>query len=457
MIPLSEWAKQRGPRPRRPLIGTPVAVPEAALRISRTWPDIEGDDPEADPNQLVRELHRRYRLHRQHRSDAWTDYSWRDLSQAARALMDSERWRRVQYKRLLPFLLDQVHPGVNKPYLRTLVQKYMDTFEPGSGLTRDLAPVLRVHWPAADLPLEKLVNRFRIFDLDSAPPRAMAEFMVGQNDPFTAVRKMGVVAPHGPGLMTVAHSEFVSALAPRIANSEEDAVRKLLSWIKPAYEREPLEGEGAAVAIDALLEPWHASDPIPELQRLIEERLLAFYDDPRTRPSGAWSLVSDTSTNVILRWLAGETIELFFDIVSKAVAGVHSGHMWRDRQGLWRDLYSENRITEAWFALSKDGARVADDLQEQRDIRLPYGRNQSGESSDRTKCLLIMKVQGRWVVEGSHSFPTWVFSRADPTVLERNGSSYTCEQFRDMRYRRGVVRITHTQAWRNSVLRAISR
>lgn len=429
----------------------PVALQRAAASIARCWPDVEAEAVETDPRQFVRDVDRRRQL------GDWSDFYWTDVDRAARALIDSGLWRHARYADLLQFLLDQVRPGVNRPYLRTLLRKYMETFDPGSRLTRALAPVLKAHWREAKLPVEALVTQFRIFDLDPSPSPVIAAFMAGQDDPFAAVRGVGVEAPHGPGLMASVHPFFVSSLAPRIAEGAPAATHRLLAWLKPPGEDEPLQGAGAAQAIDALLEPWDGRPPDPELQRLIEARLLAAYGDPRIRSTGVWSLISAGARGVILQWLAGATIEVFFDIVTQAVTGDPSEHMWPVRRSLWKELFDEARITEAWFALSDAGVRVAERRQRDHQIPLAFGRNRSLGSYDRSKCLLIMNVEGHWVVEGSHSFPTWVFPRRDLSILTPYEPSYTCEQFRCIQGPEQPERIPHTPQWRNRVLTALKR
>lgn len=429
----------------------PVALQRAAASIARCWPHVEAEAVDMDPGQLVQDVDRR------RRTGDWSDFYWTDVDRAARALIDSGLWRHARYADLLQFLLDQVRPGVNRPYLRTLFRKYIETFEPGSRLTRALAPVLKVHWREATLPIEALVTEFRIFDLEPSPAQVLAAFMTGQDDPFAAVRTLGVKAPHGSGLMASVHPLFVSSVATRIAKGEPAATHRLLSWLKPPGEDKPLQGAGAAQAIDALLEPWAGRAPDSDLQHLIEARLLAAYGDPRIRFTGVWSLISAGARRVILQWLAGATIEVFFDIVTQAVTGDPSEHMWPVRRSLWKELFDEARIPEAWFALSEAGVRVAERRQRDHEIPLAFGRNRSFRSGDRSKCLLIMYVQGRWVVEGSHNFPTWIFPRRDLSIFAPYEPSYSCEQFRYSQGPERPERIPHTLQWRNKVLTALKR
>ena len=448
MTSLSARLRKGSPIAWRSMPEEPVAVQRAAASIARCWPHVDVEQVETDPKRLVRDVdHRR-------RSGDWSDFYWTDVDRAARALIDSGLWRHARYADLLQFLLDQVRPGVNRPYLRTLFRKYIETFEPGSRLTRALAPVLKVLWREATLPVEALVTQFRIFDLDPSPAQVIAAFMAGQDDPFAAVRSLGVEAPHGPGLMASGHPFFVSSLAPRIASGEPAATQRLLAWLKPPGEDEPLQGAGAAQAINVLLEPWDGRAPDSDHQRLIEARLLTAYGDPRIRSTGVWSLISAGARRVILKWLAGATIEVFFDIVTRA----DRTHMWSDRKRLWMDLFDDGLITQAWFALSDAGTSVAERLRRQHDeIPLAFGRNRSSSSQDRHKCLLIMNVQGRWVVEGSHNFPTWVFPPGDLSVLVPYEDSYTCNQFRDIRGPERPERIVHLGDWRNKVLTALRR
>ena len=426
----------------------PTAVRRAAEAIRRRWPDVE--DAGSDEDNLARVLD----MERRRRADDWQEFYWADAARAANAFLGDGLWRERRFGGLLEFLLFQTARGAHFIYLRAMVRKYIETFDPKSGLTRELARALKTCWPEAGLPIDALVYRFGIFDIDSAPHLRIAEHMKMVPDPFHDLRKQGLDAPHGTGLMEMVHRRFVSMLAPHIAGGNSAAAEKLLDWLDPGDGGTPLQGRAAGVAIDALLLPWAENDPGGELKNIIETRLIDLYGDLRVREAGVWNACSEDSRRVILKWLAGATVEMFFDIVTEA----DSSHMWADRKKLWIDLFEEGRITQAWFALSDPGADIARRRErEQQAVRLEFARNESRSAQDRMKCLLIMNVDDHWVVEGSHNFPTWVFPSGKLSVLKPYEERYVCERIRNIAGPEQPERIVHSPNWGDKVLSALQQ
>ncbi len=431
-------------------LAPPILLLRASKRITNRWSHINVKEPN---DQLVEELEKR-----RHNED-WSNYFWKDLIHATNALFDSDQWSDkqylIRYRNLIEFLIDQIYPGVNRLFLRTMYRKYVQTYDPKSKVTKSLAKSLNSLWREMALPIETLVNDFRIFDPKCEPSKSLASFMRGQNDPFEALLNIGVESPHGLGMMADAHYFFVSSISPKIAIGNYDDTKRLLNWLNPPNKKgkSPLQGRAAAKALDSLLGPWKNSDPDRDLRNLIEVSLCRIYNDPRTA-DGVWRFVSEQSREVIFRWLTKTTINTYFDIVTK----VDSSHMWTDRKQLWKDLFHENKITEAWCALSKEGIKwVKRNQNQEESVPLAYGENCSRHSQDRNKCLLLMKVQGRWVVEGSNNFPTWVYPSGIFISLKSYEKFYTCEQIRQNNDLEKPERIVHDRNWRNKVIQALNQ
>ena len=424
----------------------PVEVRRAGDKVRRRWSDVDSVDTETDAEALAKEMERR------RRNDDWQGFFWSDVAHTAIALLDSGLWQDKRFKELLDFILRQIGPGADGPFVRSMFRKYLDTFDPASNATRRLADVLKPHWSVTNLPIGSLVHHLHIFDLDTDPPRTIAEYMDNQHDPFRALHTVGMEAPHGAGLMQAAHLHFVEKVAPRIRAGDLETVKRLLDWISSPNREHPLQGDGAGKAMDALLLPWATDDPGSDIKTLLEMRLVRAYGDPRGKTAGAWSACSGGSRDVMLRWLARATLQVFFDIVTQA----DGSHMWADRKRFWRDLDEEGLVTQAWFALSTVGMDIARRLDHKREgIALSCAENRSLNPQDRQKCLLMMCIDGRWIVEGSHNFPTWVFPKGDLTTFRPYEDSYTCEQFRNAQGHERPERIVHSIAWKNAVLKAL--
>ncbi len=431
-------------RHRQPL----NSVSKEAEKIQNRWPDIENTDSDLDAVELAEIMDRR-RL-----DDDWEGFYWMDVIRTACAFFGDGLWRSQRFDDLNNFILDLIVLGSNGPFLRTMFRIYLETFDPiCTKLTRPLAGKFRECWKDLELPVDSLIQQFQILNIDKMPHQKIANYIYDKSKPFEALRKMGVAAPHGPGLMEYVHHWFVFRIKPRIHTGECSAVKKLLDWLDPGGQNPPLQGDTAAKAVDALLQPWIRSDPNPVLKETLENRLIKAYGDARVNDSGVWRACSVGSRQVILRWLAGTTIRVFFEIITKT----NPSHMWRSRKSLWIDLYEENRISEGWFALSPAAEEEANHLNRNRNsVRLEFGRNCSTLRHDREKSLLIMKINDRWVVEGSHSFPTWIFPPGNLSTFKPYENEYTCQQIRVIRGPEKPQDIWHFKNWRNKVLNALN-
>ncbi|MXX77236.1 MAG: hypothetical protein F4Y77_17780 [Holophagales bacterium] len=444
-------------------IGEPVALRRAAQRVDHAYPDIDPNVKEEDREQLVRELDRRQR------ADDWRNYTWADLQRAARALLQPSqslqrsrpaRWnialgrsggplhQRREYRPLVSFLLDQVNEQAKPRFLRTMYRLYLSTFDRRSSLTQKLARRLDGCVQHTSLPIQRAVD-LGVLQPESAAER-LAERMTVQPSPFEFVKDIGIEAPHGEGLMAQVHERFVRQHRPTRLRHDQAENLRLLNWIAPP-DAHPMEA-GAELGIDALLAPWERSEPDQGLRKHLETTLIRGFGDPRITRTGVWSRCKPDARAVMMRWLAGETIEVFFEIISKAV----TSHMWADRRGLWMELYRANRIHEAWFALSPRGEEVATRLRRSEDVPLAYGRNQSWNSGDRDKCLLVMTIdRDRVVVEGSHSFKTHIYRRGDRGSVALYENTYDCDDVRGHGRAGRATAFVHHSAWDRRIRAAL--
>ena len=85
--------------------------------------------------------------------------------------------------------------------------------------------------------------------------------------------------------------------------------------------------------------------------------------------------------------------------------------MWAPREKFWLTLYNQKRIDAAWVAFSDAGAALARRKAGNRTI--PFGRQTAGGDRSGT-CLLILKIGGKIVVEGSSNSKIHIFDERNP-------------------------------------------
>jgi len=400
-----------------PLIPALTKVQAAVRRVFERWPNIVAAPSEKDRERIVREIERR------RDSQQWDDTRMSLVAAAARALFDTERRRRPDLEQLRQFYFAETAVSTRGTFLDAMLQTYFESFEPKAVHTEMLAKSLnlaRLRFGARNA--HRLSNFPNSLDPTKAP-KEIARRMLDMQDAWRNLRTLGIGAPHGPGLMQHAHVAFVEELAPRL--KEQSALEKMFAWLKP-------EGQGALVsgadmAIEAILAPWRENDPPEALKDYLLDKLIEAYGDPRVKIGEVWPGVDLAMREVLYRWLTGQSIKFFLDVVSS----VETSHMWAPRRQFWERLYNEKRISDASVALSPAAEQMARKLSRQASgTRYLTFYKQTAGGTRRDTSLLVMKIGDKIVVEGSHNYKVHIFPprhAAPPKLRQRE---YDCEDIR---------------------------
>lgn len=407
----------------------------SAERILSRWPDIVPDPPERDRDRLVAEMLRRVQ------ADDWHDVRMSFVIAAARALFDSERRRRADLGALRRFYFDEIAASDKPSFLSAMLSIYIGSFEPSTEHTRGLSQALAGAADRFDARSRVLVERIPEIFSPAAAPEAVAGLMLAMQIPWDGLKAIGIRSPHAEGLMDYVHKAFVSRLAPQLGN--RDAMERLIGWLKPAGQS--ARSSGAADAISALLKPWQDQSPTADDERYLTASLVDLYGDPRvlSERSGPWMGVPESLLAIVLRWLTGENIRFFLDIVS----AVEDSHMWQPRREFWLGLHKQKRIDAAWVALSSEGADLARRKGADRQI-LRFGLQTARQNTS----LLILKIGSKIVVEGSHSYKVHVFRAENLKAPKLYQRVYDCE---DIRKIPGAWSVRHSGDWQGRVLEQI--
>ena len=238
---------------------------------------------------------------------------------------------------------------------------------------------------------------------------------------------------------------FRSRVRPSL--DEKSALKHLFSWLKPEGQNPRMAG--ASEAITAVLDPWLTRDPPQDDLRFIIENLIGIYGDPRVDGGGAWAGVPSDNLAILMRWLTGENIRFFLDVVS----AVETSHMWEPRRKFWLSLYNQERIDAAWVAFSASGATHARRQLASRGNKsvVSFGRQIAGGSRNETS-LLILKIGNKIVVEGSHNYKVHIFKANNPKAPKLYQPSYDCEVIRAIA---GAEAKSHLGDWQSWLLERV--
>lgn len=400
-----------------PSLSNLVILEKKKNAILNRWPDIVVLPNEKDRELIVQEIKRRYE------NDVWDDTPMSLVTRGALALFDEERRERDDLYELRNFYYTEIKSSTRRSFLNSLFLVYLSTYQLKADHTYKLASALARSWSHIG-PIGQLLssNIPQILD-PSAAPEAIASKMGGMQDCWTELKALGLRSPHSPGVMDYAHLIFVENLKPNL--HKRNIIEKLFSWLKPDGLKAKVSG--AAVSITAILDPWINKDPSKEDLTFITENLLGLYGDPREIGGGVWTGVPETHLSVLERWLVGENIRFFLDVVS----AVEESHMWAPRRAFWLSLHEQQRIDKAWVAFSHFGARYANKLLNSRNSRgsLSFGHQIAGGNRADTS-LLILQIGNKIVVEGSHSYKVHIFKSSNPKAPALYQREYNCDYIR---------------------------
>ncbi|GAA3874417.1 EH signature domain-containing protein [Celeribacter arenosi] len=387
--------------------GRAVALDVAVDRIEQAFPGVEKRAPEDVPVILKK-------VEAALQSGDWSGVSAGDVSVAVFAEIGGHS---VISKRLQEFISQELSVTTNRTLLDAVARGYLVSWAENSEKTKSLSNMLIQK--AALLP-ERWKNLFNecpeFLDAERGSFR-VGERMVDAHAPFEWLKRIGMPSPHDDGFMRFAHQEFLRQTPdPR----SERIVDKLVSWVTPTGKQKEF-GSREAEVVEKILAPWMNSDCPESLREHCVDKLVNRFGDPRTEHPAFWSQIGIPHRRVMLKWLARKSMEAMFEIVTQAEKGTEHGHQWVKRKRFWMGVYDKGQIDEAWVALGKKAIPYAKDLYSQTSDPsfLSFGRQ-----ARRDTCLLLMKINDKTIVEGSHNFRVHVFPTPTRVTPELYADAY---------------------------------
>ncbi|WCA60515.1 EH signature domain-containing protein [Agrobacterium tumefaciens] len=349
------------------------------------------------------------------------DWEWDSVTVGEVGILASAAFGRAE--KLDPSTFDfvrrEVHATTNPVLLDAAAEGYIAGWSRGGQLTKWLAGIIQERsshlsnrWQSVFLSIPEVLD-------PTHAPEQLAERMVTQPDPYRWLTGVGVASPHSGNLMWELHVSWLRIL-PEIKTDAQ--VDQVFRWILPGG-RARASDEMAASAIEKLLTPWLHKMPEQEYRKELLDRITSAYGDPRNQRPEFWSLVGAPCRGVVVRWLAGASMDALLSVITKSTAN----HMWPPRHHFWKGLFNRGLVNEAWVALSPAAADIAADMfaKSANAASAVAGKQTSKVRKD--TCLLIMRIGRHIVVEGSHDYRVHVFSGTDRRTPKLYQTTYDAE------------------------------
>lgn len=402
------------PNPLRKRVLPPLdQVHRSINSILSHWPDAIKTPEDRDREKLALNMLSRVQ------NWNWDNITTQRVISAAIAVFDDERRARSDLEPVHRFYFSEIETRQPGAFLDGMVGVYIDSFELCASHTRFLAKALGQRRAELGGRHHKLTKTLPSLFQPDAAPTDLAKIMLASDDPYAALKSIGLSTPHTSGLAKAAHKIFVERLAPELGKSE--ARSKLFNWLMP--ESGPVLQAGAGPAVEALLSVWRNRTPPDALRNELSEQIIAGWNDPRLYNGGIWSGFDPNLKSVLLRWLTHQDMKFFCDMVT----ATQDSHMWPPRRDFWLKLYDDKMIDEAWVAFGSEARRYAQQnliRSGKTDMNRRFGRQLDRGSST---SLLIMRIGNKIVVDGCHSYKTHIFRLDDDRAPKLYKREYYCD------------------------------
>ncbi len=213
-------------------------------------------------------------------------------------------------------------------------------------------------------------------------------------------------------------------LGPRTM-MKPDLIDRILKWSRNGEQpRYPAQRVQLA---NALLDPWYGVGAPEATKTQLVNYFVKHYRDPRLlgpgNPGHQWQGVSQKAIDTMRRWLAGDTLRGFMQILERTADSI-----WRYRQKFWMAYYDAGHIEEAWLVLGDEAALRARQIFTNQPA-MTYGRFTGGATAQQS--VLLLKMGGLVFSEWSHNGSLRAFYDRNPQAPSLYAKFYNGNELRE--------------------------
>lgn len=186
-----------------------------------------------------------------------------------------------------------------------------------------------------------------------------------------------------------------------------ETIERVLQWSRNGAQ--PRYPSLRVQLANSMLAPWFGANPPASTKALLLGYFFKHYRDPRLlgrgNPGHQWQGVSQKAIDVVRRWLAGDTLRGFMQILERTADAI-----WRYRQKFWIAYYDAGHVEEAWLILGDEAALRARQLFANQPS-MTYARFTGGATPQQS--VLLLKIGDLVFSEWSHNGSLRAYRESD--------------------------------------------
>jgi hypothetical protein len=218
----------------------------------------------------------------------------------------------------------------------------------------------------------------------------------------------------------------LGAIRSRLTSSDAEALQSLLNWSFSGINGIPLSDY-----YEAILEPFEATAPSPDVQKLLVSTLVSKFRDPRIYPwprltgaDSAWR--REKCVETIKRWLSIEYLDLFIQIIEATAVD----SQFNPRKHFWLRYFEQGVISDLTLVLAADADSVARKARG-RQAGAEYMKWATLNLADTKQSVLLMRLGDLVIAEWSHNGAMRFWKASDKAAPEFHLSEYSARLLRN--------------------------
>lgn len=331
---------------------------------------------------------------------------------------------------LFDYLLSETVRRNSKKSASILFNAFVSTFDPKTGETRKIANALKQVYQNLISRKKAALVEMNIFDNDFGINILSAA--VTNSDNNSALESFLSAYPR---IFQTKFGAFSLAKAAGIAAKKQNVgIYKNIIKIADSSTVDGVSNEVKRMLYAPLLQPYNDSKPEASIEKIILPFILENYGDPRNPTTSIPKLYNDPDSyvaikcgNIIKKWLALETLELFFEIIDRTAVD----RMWSARKEFWLRYFDSEHIADVRIVLANDAKWEFDRIKRLSDDYKHHSCGILSGSASSDQSVLLMKIGSITIAEWSHNGKLRFWDSLDENAPQFNKRGFDAWELRN--------------------------